>query len=103
MSDLRECPFCNSNLEQDQYSTCEATDEYAVYCHGCEANGPFAESIDRAKEEWNTRHIPEGYALVPIGLLEAVAYTGVDFGFGKYELEDKHIKMARDLLEAVKE
>ena len=31
-------------------------------------------------------------------LIKAVAHIGVDFGYGKYELEDKHIEVARNWL-----
>lgn len=33
-------------------------------------------------------------------IIKAVAYIGIDWGFGKYELEDKFIDMARKLYEA---
>jgi len=32
-------------------------------------------------------------------IIKAVAHIGVDFGFGEYELEDKYISMARDILD----
>lgn len=41
----------------------------------------------------------EDKILVPIDLIEAVAHIGVDFGFGKYELEQSHIDTARKLIE----
>jgi predicted adenine nucleotide alpha hydrolase (AANH) superfamily ATPase len=32
-------------------------------------------------------------------IIKAVAHIGIDFGYGKYELEDKWIDKARELLE----
>lgn len=40
----------------------------------------------------------DSYKLVPADLINAVAHIGVDFGYGKYELEQKHIDSARDIL-----
>ena len=34
-----------------------------------------------------------------VDLLKAVAHIGIDFGYGKYELEQKHIDEARRLYE----
>lgn len=45
----------------------------------------------------------EDKILAPIDLIEAVAHIGVDFGFGKYELEQSHIDTARKLIEEHKE
>ena len=33
-------------------------------------------------------------------IVKAVAHIGVDWGYGEYELEDKHIKAARDWYES---
>ena len=32
-------------------------------------------------------------------IVKAVAHIGVDFGYGEFELDDSHIKKARELLE----
>ena len=34
------------------------------------------------------------------GVIKAVAHIGIDWGYGVYELEQKHIDMARKLYEA---
>lgn len=34
-------------------------------------------------------------------LVEAVAHIGVDFGYGKFELDDEHVSKARELLETL--
>jgi len=34
-------------------------------------------------------------------IVKAVAYIGVDFGYGKYELEDSKIELARNLYEKI--
>lgn len=46
-----------------------------------------------------SREMKEDKILVPADLVEAVAHIGVDFGFGEYELEQKHINEARKLIE----
>ncbi len=46
------------------------------------------------KQEPNV-NIDEIYVSVPLEFLNAVAHIGVDFGFGKYELEQKWIDLAR--------
>ena len=37
----------------------------------------------------------ETYVTVPLELIKAVAYIGVDFGYGEYELEQKWVDLAR--------
>jgi len=37
---------------------------------------------------------------VPLELIKAVAHIGIDFGYGKYELEPEHIAKARQIYEA---
>jgi len=32
-------------------------------------------------------------------IVEAVAHVGIDFGFGKFELDESHINKARSILE----
>lgn len=32
-------------------------------------------------------------------IIKAVAHIGVDFGYGKYEIEQEHIDMARVIIE----
>ena len=36
---------------------------------------------------------------VPYELVEAVAYIGLDFGYGEYQLEQKWIDMAREIFD----
>jgi len=33
-------------------------------------------------------------------IVKAVAHIGIDFGYGKYEIEDKHIEKARKIYES---
>ena len=42
--------------------------------------------------------VPEDMMLVPKDLVNAVAHHGVDTGYGIFQIEDKHIQQARDLL-----
>ena len=73
MDKLKPCPFCGTKVEE-QYSTCN--DTYSVWCHGCEGDGPFKESIELAVEAWNTRSIPDGYALVPLEPTKGMRWAG---------------------------
>lgn len=42
----------------------------------------------------------EVQVLAPIGIIEAVAHIGIDFGYGKYVLDDvQHIESARKICE----
>lgn len=34
-----------------------------------------------------------------LSIIKAVAHIGVDFGYGKYEIEQEHIDMARAICE----
>lgn len=45
-------------------------------------------------------NIDEPYVRVPLEFLKAVAHIGVDFGYGKYELEQTWIDLARRHYEA---
>lgn len=52
---LRTCPFCGGDPLDlgDGYYCCDNDD-----CAGV--------SLDCTKDKWNTRHIPEGYALINV-------------------------------------
>lgn len=39
---------------------------------------------------------------VPVDLIKAIAHIGVDFGYGKYELEQKFIDDARNIYTKLK-
>ena len=43
----------------------------------------------------------EKYISVPLEFVKAVAMMGVDFGYGKYELEDNWIDLARRKVDGV--
>lgn len=44
--------------------------------------------------------IPPGYALVPMDLVNAAAHVGIDFGYGKFELQEEHLTKFREISEA---
>ena len=61
MSELKPCPFCGGiGVDPEGWASVDTCGPECVVC------GATATSID----QWNTRHIPEGYALVPVGQLE---------------------------------
>jgi Lar family restriction alleviation protein len=45
------CPFCSSRkLSVESFDR-----QFYVSCHGCEANGPLADSESGAVRKWNAR------------------------------------------------
>ena len=72
MSELKPCPFCGSNCVNDTTGPSDQNDEVGYFwtCPDCVCSGPFEESIEKATEGWNLRAIPEGYALVPVDVLQ---------------------------------
>ena len=62
---LLGCPFCGSKANYLDLSVCSDYDRHKIICTFCSV-----EMEDCKKEtvfkEWNTRHTPEGFALVPI-------------------------------------
>lgn len=57
MSELRECPFCQStNLFVKYESWSISAGLNFVICNGCGCKGPFSfKSIEEARELWNQR------------------------------------------------
>lgn len=57
MTELEPCPFCGSHgndIYVDEFW--ERYDKpYFVTCHGCGANGPYADKKEKAIESWNRR------------------------------------------------
>jgi Lar family restriction alleviation protein len=88
--ELKPCPFCGSaNVEVQAFR--HGSECYTVRCDGCGALGPLKRSSagshiswDLAMEAWNTRHIPEGYALVPVEPTEAMERAVLSLS-GDYE------------------
>lgn len=73
MSELLPCPFCGTKAVSPVLDHNQGMKWGAVECDGCCAKGPevrtdYTENgpwVEKAKEEWNSRHVPEGMALVP--------------------------------------
>ena len=70
------CPVCQEEVDSSRVTCSEH--------HDSECNTPVI---------W----VEPAHVVVPIELIKAVARIGVDFGFGEYELEDKHIATARKI------
>lgn len=60
MSELRNCPFCNSNDLTVAGGDWEGA--YFVMCHNCAAQGSRHEKRQDAIKKWNTRHIDDDLA-----------------------------------------
>jgi Lar family restriction alleviation protein len=52
LKDLKPCPFCNEKKLMDDI---EIDCEKFVRCENCGAIGPWADTIEGAREEWNKR------------------------------------------------
>lgn len=71
---LLPCPFCGGELKIDEVICCCTGDRlYSPYCGSmgdCYANSVAATYYEKeaAIAAWNTRHVPDGYALVPAEL-----------------------------------
>lgn len=112
MTELKPCPFCGAELEYLFYTLdhnqggkwgfaqcpcCGASAGEVRTSYDQSENAPWHED---ALKEWNTRHIPEGYALVPIEptkqiLTAMVSNSGEDLE----EMEEKYkavIEVARE-------
>ena len=63
---LKPCAYCGSKAE---YSD-NKSENYGFDCPGVECTSCFVRNFKETKDQaiaaWNTRHIPEGYKLVPI-------------------------------------
>ena len=83
-----------------------ATEEDAVGVT-FEAVSEWADALEAIQREaGNTApqpQVPEGHMVVPIRLVKSIAYTGVDFGYGPYQIGDAEIEEARKLIAAAQE
>jgi Lar family restriction alleviation protein len=90
---LKPCPFCGSaNVEVQAFR--HESECYTVRCDGCGALGPLKRSSagshiswDLAMESWNTRHAPEGYALVPVEPTDSMINSGFRADGDSFPLE----------------
>lgn len=80
MSEYWYCPVCKEEVDSSRVTYSEH--------HDAACNAPVI---------W----VEVDHVAVPLGLIKAVAHIGMDFGYGKYELEPKHIKKAREIYEEV--
>ncbi|MGH1461277.1 MAG: Lar family restriction alleviation protein [Neptuniibacter sp.] len=75
MTELKACPWCNGSNLFFELSHVQPDDIYGgqIVCTDCDARGPDGthwhkttdDAEDDAVKQWNQRHIPEGYTLVP--------------------------------------
>lgn len=75
MSELKPCPFCGTTARI--FGGPMAQERYSIWCnnyHHIEYGMNEQETIDA----WNTRHIPEGYALVPVEPSEAIKLAFIE-------------------------
>lgn len=61
--ELKPCPFCGGEAEFERKG--DRRQSTIVSCTCCGATQECGEEWGHGKT-WNTRHIPEGYALVPV-------------------------------------
>ena len=84
--ELKPCPFCGSG-------DIEVYGDSMFECQGC---GFIIDDV--SVSEWNTRHIPEGYKLVPIDPSEAMRKAAWD---QHYSNTEGALLLYKAMLEAV--
>lgn len=63
MLDLLPCPFCGCTAEQDHLSIAadpQAEGDYRVTCSACYADGPTADTPQKAMILWDARRLKGG-------------------------------------------
>lgn len=60
MSELLPCPFCGGEAH-----LVTGAPEYWVKCLSCNASSDTTACSVRAADQWNWRHIPDGWQAVP--------------------------------------
>ena len=63
MSELKPCPFCGGEA---MHSVCSDKKFHLIECNSCGVETDHHATKYSAFKYWNTRHIPKGYALVPV-------------------------------------
>ena len=63
--ELKPCPFCGNELEKTQYKLNPTARCVTPDCRGGKMPAVTLDS-PQDLEAWNTRHISEGFALVPV-------------------------------------
>ena len=75
MSELKPCPFCGGEAEQSITHTTHY-DFYYIHCKQCKNQSGSCTDKSVVVNQWNTRHTPEGYALVPVEPGEDIIKVG---------------------------
>jgi Lar family restriction alleviation protein len=82
MEELKPCPFCGQepyNDEETAKNFGKMTGwNYAIACSNCEAKSMGFTTFKEACKEWNTRHVPEGYAMVPVEPTTKMSKAGMN-------------------------
>jgi len=83
---LKPCPLCGERVEVKKENYNEDQDvSFGIECSECFCNVSFYSTREKAIKAWNTRHVPEGYKLVP---LEATAENGMKAALiGEYKIK----------------
>lgn len=79
--------------------------KHAFFASGADysdPNNPDSFDADVVRKS-DIEQLFKGMAIVPVELVEAVANIGNDFGYGRYEVEERFVKMAQSMLPAAKE
>ncbi len=88
MTELLPCPFCGSPA--DPNSLAGPFGERLIQCSNCGCGAGLSGACwqathNQAVEAWNTRHIPEGYTLVPVEPTEDMLAEGENQRDGEWE------------------
>jgi hypothetical protein len=77
MEEIKDCPFCGAwgadmNEHDENCYLRMIQESIALGMHKIDIH----ENINRWVKSWNTRHVPEGYALVPIDPTDVMTFIG---------------------------
>ncbi len=72
--ELKPCPFCGDEANHSCHTKTDGDEAHTIDCYQCGAESGWGDgkagltwlSYEAAANSWNARHIPEGFALVPI-------------------------------------
>lgn len=81
--ELKPCPFCGGDAEFERIGNSRRST--IVNCTECGASQECGEEWGHGRT-WNTRHIPEGYALVPVEPTSKMKQTGGEHNYAGINL-----------------
>lgn len=94
-TELKPCPFCGGDVEIESWAS---GNQWRAECSECGVGESYNPTRQAAIDFWNSRHVPDGYALVPIDNL--VLLLG---NFAKSTEVPRYKRMAEAIIAAAQE